>query len=228
MPNGYNRSQEGIHGKNSCLSVEPDSTVNFFHHPLQNGIYPPGQDDVTHYSSYYPDRVVVEEEIKKVLPISQKMVIGHPMTPEKFNTHPASPSKPLHNSNHCTVMPLEQPSSPSQHQPKQFTEAQEKIQHEMAASFNAVHHHHPSFHNNNQAWLTHHQQPMPTNLEHPHHQLHPVEAPDSVHPHQMYPPMSSFGYHNGHANGYHETNFDHHNHHANSVRYDAAYNQQPR
>ena len=85
-----------------------------------------------------------------------------------------------------------------------------------------------SFHNNNQAWLTHHQQPMPANLEHPHHQPHPAEAPDSVQPHQMYPPMNSFGYHNGHANGYHETHFDQHNHHADSVRYDAAYNQQPR
>ena len=153
----------------------------------------------------------------------------------KFNSwikeqipHPASPSKPLNNSNHCALMPLDQPSSPSHHQPKQFTEVQEKIHHEMAASFNAVHHHHPSFHNNNQAWLTHHQQPIPTNLEHQHHQLQPVEAPDSVHPNQIYPPMSSFGYHNGHANGYHETHFDQHTHHDNSVRYDATYNQHPR
>ena len=212
MSHNYNGIQEHHTGKNGCLSMEPDSTVNFFHHSNQNRIYPQSQTPTQPYSCYYSERHA-EEEIKKVL--SPKPEPTYPATPEKFHLQ-ESPIKRHDHLNNCPINPILSP----QHHPPAFHEANEKL-HEDVSAFNTVQHH-PTFHNNNQSW------PVQPVCQPPHH------PPTHVHPHHHpqtpYPPMASFGYHTGEQSSeYPEPHFNNHGPHingphTNSSGYNEAYN----
>ena len=191
MPHHFNGIPEHHAGKSSCLSMEPDSTVNFFNHSIQNRIYPQSQTPTQPYTCYYSEHA--EEEIKKVL--SPKPEPVYPSTPEKFQLQESPIKRPGH-MNQCPINPV---LSPQLHQ-NNFQEVNEKP-HDEVSAFNTVQHH-PTYHNNNQSWplqpVCQPAQPTPPHLHHQHHAQ------------PQYPPMTSFGYQNGHPSQYHETHFNHH------------------
>ena len=224
MPHHFNGMHEHHTGKNGCLSMEPDSTVNFFHPSNQSRIYPQCPTPTQPYSCYYSEHA--EEEIKKVL--SPKPEPVYPPTPEKFHP-PASPMKRPEHLNNCTVnqSPQHHQASPMkrsehlndcplnaspQHHHASFHDPNEKSNEEISA-FNTVQHH-PTYHNNNQSWPI---QPV-NQLAHP--------VPPHMHPHHHqqppYPPMTSFGYHNGQPNEYQETHFAHHGPNMNGPQVNAS------
>ena len=210
LTNTYNGLQEhNSGGKNGCIPMEPDSTVNFFNHANQTRMYHPCHHDThSQYSSYYSERHIVEG-LKHSLPC--KTEITHPESPVKF--HPLeSPSKPHHHLNNGGATPI------SPHQPSPYHEGSGKLQ-DIESSFNAVHHH-PTYHNNNQAW------PVQSDFQPEHHpSLHPNHI-DPPHRETRYPPMGSFGYQHGNPSTYHETHFSQHVSHVNNPVYSENYNLQ--
>lgn len=211
LPNNYSGFQEHNTGKTGCMAMEPDSTVNFFHHSNQSRMYHPGQNEIQQYTCYYSERHV-DEGLKPIMPA--KAEVAHPATPEKF--HPQrTPTKSQSHSNDCAAIPI---SPPPPHQPTAFNEVNEKIP-EDASAFNAMHHH-PTYHNNNQSW------PVQTTFQQDH---QPPSHPSHVGPHQEqnYPPLGSFSYPQGHTSTYHETHYSQHvpHHHVNSPGYNEIYNQ---
>ena len=206
IPHGYNEIQEHSTGK-GCMPMEPDSTVNFFQNH-QARMYCSGQNSAMHYMCNYPERHI-EEGMKKML--HSKTEIPHPATPEKFHP-PESPSKPQHHMHHCQDI-HSLPPSPQCHP---YNDANSKLQ-EVASTFNATHHH-PTYHNNNQAW--------PQSVCHSDHQHnHPSPSHANLSQQQTYPHLGSYGYHNGQTSAYHETHFGQHMQQINPEGYNEIYNQ---
>ena len=212
MPGSYNGVQEHVVGKTGCLPMEPDSTVNFYHHSNQTRMYHPSHNDTQQYACYHPDRPI-EERTKKELQLKNE--ISHPGTPEKYNPQ-ASPIKLQHHLNHCSAVP----SLPSPHHLNAFQDVNGKLQEETSTPFAALHHQHPSYHNNNREWPV-------QSVCHPEHQPnHPAPSHIDIHPQSSYPSLSTFGHHNGQPNAYHETHFGHPSPHINHAGYNEIYNNQ--